>query len=104
MDTDDLSRNTYNAIIIEAEKFHHDLTLQFGILSGGIGTEDEYLTVAESMIKNWIKNKRLDDVIDDIFHDNQPNKADFKKCLDKILSNINNVRQIPLKERKFDKW
>ena len=26
MDTDDLSRETYRAIIIEAEKFNHDLT------------------------------------------------------------------------------
>ena len=31
MDTDELSKETYRAIIIEAEKFHHDLTLQFGL-------------------------------------------------------------------------
>ena len=33
MDTDDLSNETYKAVIIEAEKFNHDLTLQFGILA-----------------------------------------------------------------------
>jgi hypothetical protein len=31
MDTDDLSIPTRSGIIIEAEKFNHDLTLQFGI-------------------------------------------------------------------------
>ena len=34
IDTDDLSDRTYKAILLEAEKFHHDLTLQFGLLSG----------------------------------------------------------------------
>jgi len=32
MDTDDLSEETYKAIIGTAEGFHHDLTLQFCIL------------------------------------------------------------------------
>ncbi len=34
MDTDDLSKEAYEAIIIEAERFSHDLTLHFGL--GGI--------------------------------------------------------------------
>ncbi len=29
MDTDELSTENYKGIIIEAEKFNHDLTLQF---------------------------------------------------------------------------
>ncbi len=33
MDTDDLSKPTYNGIILECEKYNHDLTLQFGILA-----------------------------------------------------------------------
>ena len=33
MDTDDLSNEAYQGIIIEAEKFNHDLTLQFGVLA-----------------------------------------------------------------------
>ena len=33
MDTDDLSIPTYNGIIIEAENFNHDLTIQFGVLA-----------------------------------------------------------------------
>lgn len=31
MDTDELSNEAYQGIIIEAEKFDHDLTLQFGV-------------------------------------------------------------------------
>ena len=33
IDTDDLSNKTYKAIMLEAENFNHDLTLQFGLLS-----------------------------------------------------------------------
>jgi hypothetical protein len=32
MDTGDLSIPTYDGIISEAEKFNHDLTLQFGAI------------------------------------------------------------------------
>jgi hypothetical protein len=41
LDTDDLSINTYNAVIVEAERFHHDLTLQFGLLASGANSDDE---------------------------------------------------------------
>ena len=43
MDTDDLSKESYNAILGEAESFHHDLTLQFGLLSYECSNEDEFL-------------------------------------------------------------
>ena len=33
MDTDGLSIEVYNGILIEAENFNHDLTLWFGVLS-----------------------------------------------------------------------
>ncbi|MDQ6762709.1 MAG: hypothetical protein M3015_08780 [Bacteroidota bacterium] len=39
MDTDELSSKTYRAIIIEAEKFNHDLTLQFGVLASSCTDE-----------------------------------------------------------------
>lgn len=73
MDTDDLSRDAYNAIIITAEEFHHDLTLQFGVLSGRCNSEDEYLTSAENMIKDWTENRNLNKVINNIFYDDPPN-------------------------------
>lgn len=102
MDTDDLSRDTYDAIIIAAERFHHDLTLQFGVLSGSCDSEDKYLNASENMIKDWIDNWDINEVIDEIFYDNPPSKNDFKKQLDRILQNITKVRQIPIEQRKFD--
>ncbi len=43
MDTNDLSRETHNAIIDTAEIFHHDLMLQFGVLADHCNTDNEYL-------------------------------------------------------------
>jgi hypothetical protein len=40
----------------------------------------------------------------DIFFDDPPNRKDFKKILDKLLSNIDKVREIPMEQRKFDLW
>lgn len=51
MDTDDLSRESYEGIIIEAEKLSHDLTLRFGVLSGDCKNETEYLDKAEKLTK-----------------------------------------------------
>ncbi len=104
MDTDDLSVETYKAILIEAEKFHHDLTLQFGVLAGDCKTDNEYLDVSESMIKEWLTDLDLEEIIMDIFFDNPPSKKDFKKILDKLLINIENVRKTPIEKRKFDLW
>jgi hypothetical protein len=42
MDTDELSDETYSGIIPEAEKFPHDITLRFGILSYGCKNESAY--------------------------------------------------------------
>ena len=38
MDTDDLSNEAYEAVIIEAERFHHNLTLHFGVLADDCDT------------------------------------------------------------------
>lgn len=49
MDTGDLSEEEYLAIMIEAKRFNHDLTLQFGLLSCDCKTKtillrNEYLS------------------------------------------------------------
>ena len=59
MDTDDLSIPTYRGIIIEAENYNHDLTLQFGVLASYCKDDDDYLNQAEAMIKNGLKMKIL---------------------------------------------
>lgn len=67
MDTNDLSRETHMAIIDTVERFHHDLTLQFGVMANDCSTDDEFLDRSESLINNWINNWDLEDVIRDIF-------------------------------------
>ena len=104
MDTNDLSRETYTGIMDTAERFHHDLTLQFGILADDCDTDNEFLDESEAKIKEWLTDWDLDQVIIDIFFDNPPNKSAFKKTLKKILSNIEKVREIPIEQRKFDLW
>ena len=102
MDTDDLSRETYKAVIDTAERFHSDLTLQFGILAEDCDTDNEFLDKSEAIINDWLTDCGLNDVIMDIFFDNPPKKIDFEKTLKMILSNIEKVRGIPIEQRKFD--
>jgi hypothetical protein len=104
MDTNDLSRETHSAIIVTAERFHHDLTLQFGVLASYCKTDNEYLDKSESMIKEWLTDWDLEEVIMDIFFDDVPRKQDFKKVLDKTLINIEKARKVPIEQRKFDLW
>ena len=42
MDTDDLSRETYNGILIEAGKLTDDLTLHYGLLSMTVKLNRKY--------------------------------------------------------------
>lgn len=104
MDTNDLSRETHKAIIDTAERFHHDLTLQFGVLASDCETDNEFLDEAESVIKEWLTDWDLEEVIMDIFFDDPPSQQNFKKTLDKILTNIEQVRKIPIEQRTFDLW
>ncbi len=102
MDTDDLSQETYSAIIVTADRFHHDLTLQFGVLADRCDSDNEFLDYSERRIKAWQTEWELEDVIMEIFFDNPPEKKEFEKILDKILTNIGKVKKIPMKQRKFD--
>ncbi len=52
MNTDDLSREAYKAVMIEAEKFDHDLTLRFGVLASQCDNEDEYLQECRCRFRN----------------------------------------------------
>ena len=102
MDTDDLSNETYEAVLSTAERFNHDMTLPFGCLADECENDDEYLKQAERLIKSWLKNKYIDDLMIDIFFGNPPNRKDFEKVLSDILANINKVRKIPMKEITFE--
>jgi len=104
MDTDDLSIPTYKGIILEAEKFNHDLTLQFGVLASGCKDDDDYLDQAEALIKEWLQIDEFEDIIDDIFYGESVNEKEFKKTLNKLLSNIAEIRKTPMKEREYEDW
>jgi len=87
MDTDELSDESYQGIIIEAEKFHHDLTLHFGILSTRCINEVEYIQSALDLIRTFKSAKQRD--YPDIFFDINPTKKSLDAVLHKIEDNIN---------------
>jgi hypothetical protein len=86
MDTDELTEKTYNAILVEAEKFHHDLTLRFGLLSYECSGETEFIKKSEALVYTIKKYNKVE--ISDMFFGNPPSVIELRKALDKILSNI----------------
>ena len=100
MDTDDLSNETYKAVILEAEKLNHDLTLQFGVLASSCKNEKDYLMNAQELI---YEIKKLDEFdLEDMFFGNLPNISLFNKCLQKIELNIAQVKAIPESKGHYD--
>ncbi|MEP6951545.1 MAG: hypothetical protein ABI863_19800 [Ginsengibacter sp.] len=89
MDTDELSKKTYNTIMVEAEKFNHDLTLQFGLLSYECESEKQFIEKSKLLIKEMLEYD--EDDIDDMFFGNPPETNDFHKALNKILDNISKL-------------
>ena len=100
MDTDDLSREAYDGILIEAEKLTHDLTLHYGLLSYNCKNETEYIEKAEKLTTEIMEVK--DYKLDDLFWGNPPNKERLGSTLKKILRNIEKVKLIPIEKRKYD--
>ncbi len=100
MDTDDLSNESYDGIIIEAEKFNHDLTLQFGVLASSSKNEEEYLTKALKLVNEI---KELDEYdLEDLFFGTLPDIVQLYKCLDSIALNIEHIKSIPANERHYE--
>jgi hypothetical protein len=97
MDTDDLSKEAYYAILVEAKRFTHDLTLHYGVLSEDCDDEEEYLSKAEELTKDILSCDDVD--LDDLFFDDPPQRKALDKALNRILSNIDAVRRIPLNKR-----
>jgi hypothetical protein len=63
MDTDDLSNEAYEGIIIESERFNHNLTLRFGVLSYDCKNEEVYLEKAISYIEDIKMPMKMNNVI-----------------------------------------
>ncbi len=100
MDTDDLSNETYEAVIIEAERFHHNLTLHFGVLAGQCDTEEEYLDAAEKLVKKIMKAKLHQ--LEDLFFGEVDDTSALPATLEKMLINIARVRGIPEEKRTYE--
>jgi len=101
MDTDELSEETYKAVIITSEKFNHNLTLQFGLLASNCSDDNEYLEKANQLIIEWKSD--LTNSINDIFFDTKkPTKLSFENVLIKIENQIKKVIRIPIEKRKFE--
>ena len=101
MDTDELSEEAYFGIISEAESFDHNLTLQFGLLSYECNSEEEYLKGALELIEE-IKNLSKDE-LEEIFFGEPFDRKLLFKTLDKIIINIENVKNIPA-EKRIARW
>lgn len=102
MDTDDLSIETYEGVLGEAENLHYDLTLQFGVLSSKCANEDEYLEAATQLINEFMTYDS--ELLSDIFFEDPPDLKTFRHKLRKMLRNIEKVKTIPLENRTFEEW
>lgn len=100
MDTDDLSNETYKAVIIEAENFDHDLTLRFGVLASGCKNEAEYLKKSVALISE-ISNLNKDE-LSDMFFGKFPDVQALNLTLKRIIGNIEEVRKIPEAQRHYE--
>ncbi len=100
MDTDDLSRESYEGILIEVEKLTHDLTLQFGVLSGDCKNETDYLSRAEKLAREILQIEDWE--LDDLFWGNPPDREKLNFTLQKIINNIEKIKKIPIENRHYD--
>lgn len=101
MDTDELSEETYKAVLITAEKFNHNLTLQFGVLASRCSDDNDYLEKANQLIVFWKSD--IINSIDDIFFDTEkPMIPIFENVLIKIQNKIQKVLSIPVEKRYFE--
>lgn len=89
VDTGDLTDKTYKAIMIEAERFNHDLTLQFGLLSYDSKDEKDFIAKSRLLINEMLTYDEVD--LDELFFGNPPAKNDFHKALHKMLNNISKL-------------
>lgn len=100
MDTDELSTETHKGVIIEADKFNHDLALQFGLMASSCKNEKAYLIKAKSLIKEIQKLDKP--TLSDMFFGLPPNKKKLYLTLEKILINISEIKKIPENKRHYD--
>ena len=100
MDTDDLSKEAYEAILVEAEKFSHDLTLHFGVLSSKCQDESEYIEKSKKLAEEILQLENYE--IEDLLFGNFQSRDHLESTLRKLMGNIEELNKIPINERHFD--
>ena len=101
MDTDDLSIQTYQGVLVVTEQFDHDLTLQFGLLSDDCLKEDEFLQKSIELIKVLKKYSREE--LSDAFYHRIPDLQSFRMTIKTVSNNIEKIILIPPAGRTFEK-
>lgn len=102
MDTNELSVEAYNGVILEAENFHHDLTAKFEIIAGGCDDEAVYLEECIKLINWYLSEWDPEELLADIFYEEPKTYEDLKDCLKRIQANIAAVKKIPYEVRRFE--
>lgn len=100
MDTDLLSTETYQATLVEAERFDHNLTLHFGLLSTKCKNEKEFIEKAEQMLHTF-KKAKPEELLDAFFGE-VPDMDEFHQTIEKIFKNLEKVKKIPYEKRHFE--
>jgi len=100
MDTDELSEETYQATLVEAEKFDHTITLHFGLLSYDCEDEKQFIEAVEQLLRGYKEAEAWE--LEDAFYGEPPDMDGLRKTADKILNNLEKVKQIPLEKRHFE--
>jgi len=98
LDTNDLSPLAHKGIIITAENFDSNLTLQYGLRASKCKNEEEYLDTVERLTKRLQKMDE-DELSWSVFFGEEPNMKELHKTLKQILKNIREVRKLPMEER-----
>ena len=91
IEASDLTDETYNAILLESEKFDDNLTLQFGLLTHDCDDETDFINQSEKLIKKMLKYNN--NTLDDLFFGEPPSMSEFHKVLKKMQSNIERLRR-----------
>jgi len=100
MDTDGLSNESYKAIILETEKFNHNLTLHFGVMASSCKNEEEYLLNAKKLINEIRELDEYD--LEDLFFGEIINSSNLYECLKQMEINISKVESIPKEKRHYE--
>lgn len=90
IDTGDLTDATYEAIMIEAERFDHILTIQFGLLSYQCKDEKDFIKKSGQLVQQLLKSPAWE--IEDLFYGEPPSKKDFHAALKRISDNISKLK------------